>query len=177
MQTLTAHRTFGDAGYSPARRVRIFSDRWYQVVMQTVEHDQGGGMYLGDGEYVEIVPGTEARNRKTARLNHCNGIREYKGEVWTATTRDPSCRPVYYPTLAAAQAAVDGAHADGLLTLAEKVIPKLTGEINATDDELRAHWGRCSDWAGAEAHREEQRVLLARNRVYWGFKGEARRVR
>ena len=175
--TLTLHRTFSNAGYCPVKRVRIYSHRWYMVAMQNVERDQGDGMYLADGEYAELLPGTEARQRRDAHLNHCNGIAEYSGPVYTITRRNGSQRPSYYPSRERAQAVVDSEHAAGLHTLATKVVPHLEAEIAATDAELEAHWGTCSDWAGPEAHRQEQRELLASNREYWRFRGEVARVR
>jgi hypothetical protein len=49
--------------------------------MQNVERDVD---YIGlaDGEYEELLPGSKARERRDATLNHCNSIREYVGPVW-----------------------------------------------------------------------------------------------
>lgn len=82
MNKLTAIRSFGDASYSPARQVKLFNDRWYLVRMQNVERGQGDYVGLGEGEYVELIPGSVARQRRDAKLNHCNSIAEYDGPVF-----------------------------------------------------------------------------------------------
>jgi hypothetical protein len=80
--------------------------------MQNVERDQGDGVYLGQGEYLELLPGDEARARRDARLNHCNGIAEYEGPVYSLVTYaynhmdNPSC-PTYHPSEEAVKAAAE----------------------------------------------------------------------
>lgn len=82
MNSLTATRTFAAPGYTPARHVRILSSAWYKVTMQNVEHGQGDYAGLAEGTYTEILPGTEARKRRDAQLNHCNSIEVWTGSVW-----------------------------------------------------------------------------------------------
>jgi hypothetical protein len=81
MDKLTAFRVFGNSRLTPAKHAKVFNDRWYLVRMQNTERDQGDGYYLAEGEYVELLPGNKARERREARLNHCNGITEYFGFV------------------------------------------------------------------------------------------------
>ncbi len=91
MNTLTALRTFGRSSLCPARRVRIFRDRLYLVRMQNTSTDQGDGHYLEEGEYVELVTGDEAKQRRDSRLNHCNAITEYTGPVFAVYVRRFGC--------------------------------------------------------------------------------------
>ena len=86
MNTLTAVRTFAKPGYCPVKRTRIFADRWYKVTFQNVEHGQGDYIGLGEGEYVQLLPGNKAREARDAHLNHCNAIQEYTGDVWEVYT-------------------------------------------------------------------------------------------
>lgn len=83
MDILSLYRTFGKSSLSPAKGFRIRNDRFYLVKMQNTYRDQGDGYYLAPGEYVELLPGNLARERRDARLNHCNGIVEYKGPVYS----------------------------------------------------------------------------------------------
>ena len=87
MDTLTAVRSFGRPGYSPAKRTRIYANRLYLVTMQNTETDQGDGHYLVEGEYVELVTGDEARRRRDAQLNHCNAVQEYHGPAYAVYHR------------------------------------------------------------------------------------------
>ena len=83
MDKLTAERSFGNAGFSPAKGVKIYNKRFYAVMMQNVERDSLTDYKgLGDGEYVEILPGRATRDRRDAHLNHCNAIAEYTGQVY-----------------------------------------------------------------------------------------------
>jgi hypothetical protein len=71
--------------------------------MQNTERDMGDGYYLADGEYTELLPGSAARERREARLNHCNAIAEYSGPVFAVLTSsyghwDTSRKPSYFPT-------------------------------------------------------------------------------
>lgn len=79
--TLSIHRWF-NPGATPTRGTRVYRDRWYLVTMQNVGRDQGDGLWLAEGEYTDLVPGSEARNRRDSRLNHCNRIAEYRGPVY-----------------------------------------------------------------------------------------------
>jgi hypothetical protein len=85
MDKLTALRTFGNPSISPAKRTKIFADRWYLVTMQNVERDpRCDYVGLGEGTYQELLPGNKARERRDARLNHCNHIVEWDGNVYEA---------------------------------------------------------------------------------------------
>jgi hypothetical protein len=85
MDRMTAIRSFGNAGYTPARKVRVENKKWYLVTLQNIERDQGDYMGLGEGEYQVLVPGAKAREYRQAHLNHCNRIEEYNGEVFGVT--------------------------------------------------------------------------------------------
>ena len=82
MNRLTAIRSFGNPGYTPAKKVRLFNDRYYMLTMQNTETDQGDGHYLVEGTYTIILPGDKARGERDSHLNHCNGITEYTGPIW-----------------------------------------------------------------------------------------------
>jgi hypothetical protein len=115
MDTLTAVRTFAKPGYTPTRHVRIFADRWYLVTMQNVERGQGDYMGLGEGEYTELLPGAKARERREARLNHCNAIAEYSGPVFEllANQYGGELRHVgYFPSIADLITKLDNCKAD-----------------------------------------------------------------
>ena len=107
MDRLTAVRTFSKPGYTPARRVKVFAARWYRATMQNVEHD-GLTDYIGlaPGEYTQIVPGTEARQRRNAHLNHLNRLVEYSGPVYRVTQYRYG-RASYLPTYVASESEAD----------------------------------------------------------------------
>ena len=99
MNTLTALRTFGKSSLTPAKGTRILDSKYYLVTMQNTERDMGG-IYLADGEYRELLTGHAARQRRDARLNHCNHITEWTGPVFAVLTSrygflDTSRKPNY----------------------------------------------------------------------------------
>jgi hypothetical protein len=78
--------------------------------MQNVETDpRVDYVGLGRGEYVELLPGSAARERRDARLNHCNAIAEYDGPVFAVMTSqyghwNSDRKPHYSPSKADADA-------------------------------------------------------------------------
>lgn len=89
MDTLTAIRNFAKPGFSPAKRTRIRNDRYYLVTFQNVETDpRCDYVGLGEGEYVSLLAGREARQAREAHLNHCNRIQEYDGPVYRLTLHE-----------------------------------------------------------------------------------------
>jgi len=104
MNRLDAIRTFAQPGYCPAKQLRIHKDRYYLVKMQNVETDpRVDYVGLGVGEYLELLPGSAARERRDARLNHCNAIAEYDGPVFAVLTTqygnwNPERKPHYSPS-------------------------------------------------------------------------------
>jgi len=111
MDTLTAVRTFAKPGYSPAKRTRIENSKYYVVRMQNTERDMGDGYYLAEGEYRELLPGSAARERRDAKLNHCNAVIEWNGPVFAVLTSsyghwDTSRKPKYAGSQAEANAYV-----------------------------------------------------------------------
>jgi len=160
VNTLTAIRTFGKPSYTPAKRVRIYKDRWYLTTMQNTEHDQGDGYYLADGEYTELVPGAEAKDRRDSRLNHCNRIAEYVGPVWAVDYRYyPSM--TYHTTEAEAERIVAERLAE-LRKLQAEAKAALEKELAKSDAELLAFYGKCKDWPG----HEKQQLAKYRQRCY-----------
>ena len=110
MNTLTAYRSFGDAGYSPVRgKVRIYNSRWYLCTFQKIDYDIGGGMSLGAGEYTELLPGSGARTARDSRLNHLNSIEEHRGEVWRVIGATWLHRTSFHPSRQAAAAQIEAA--------------------------------------------------------------------
>jgi len=98
---LDAIRNFAQPSFCPAKHVRIHKDRYYLVRMQNVETDpRVDYVGLGEGEYLELLPGDAARERRDARLNHCNAIAEYDGPVFAVMTTqygvwNPERKPHY----------------------------------------------------------------------------------
>lgn len=124
MNQLNAIRTFAKPGFCPAKQTRIFADRYYIVRMQNTERDMGDGYYLADGEYIEVLPGSAARERRDARLNHCNAVEEWTGEVFAVLTSsyghwDTSRKPLYTVSETDAKIMVDRARATHDKWLAE----------------------------------------------------------
>lgn len=117
MNTLTAIRTFAKPSFTPVKHTRIFAERWYKVTFQNVETDpRCDYVGLAKGEYTELLPGNKAREARVARLNHCNNIQEWHGEVWEVVT---SCyghlsgtRPVFRSSQESAKLTVDVARQD-----------------------------------------------------------------
>jgi hypothetical protein len=107
LDTLTAIRSFARPGYCPAKRVRIYNQKWYLVTMQNVETDpRSDYVGLAEGQYVELMPGARARAARDAHLNHCNNIVEYRGPVYALfATRygDWETEPIYCQTYTEAE--------------------------------------------------------------------------
>src|SRR5258708_27774035 len=78
--------------------------------MQNIETEpRADYVGLAEGEYVELLPGDAARERRDARLNHCNAIAEYDGPVFAVMTTqygnwDTGRKPHYSPSKADADA-------------------------------------------------------------------------
>ena len=110
MDRLTAVRTFAVPGFCPAKRVRIYDDRWYSVRFQNVETDpRCDYVGLAEGEYTELLPGDLARRERDRRLNHCNAISEWTGNVYRLDTGQyghANNRPTWYGYREDADAAV-----------------------------------------------------------------------
>lgn len=103
-------RAFGAPSYTPARRVRVYRDRWYLATMQNVERDPRiDYVGLAEGEYTELVSGTEARERRDSRLNHLNHLVEYRGPVheFVGCPGGRPVAPTYWRTRAEAEAQRD----------------------------------------------------------------------
>lgn len=115
MNKLTALRTFANPSLTPTKGTKIFNDRWYQVTMQNTERDIGDGYYLAEGEYVELLPGKAARERREARLNHCNSIVEYSGPVFELFANEYGGEPRsagFFPSAEAMKVKLEAKKAD-----------------------------------------------------------------
>jgi len=170
MNHLTAIRNFANPGYTPTKgKIRIFDNRWYLCVFQNTEHDIGGGYYLAEGEYTQVLPGKKARDARDSRLNHLNAIKEYDGPVWQLTSIEG------YITCYASEAEAKAEHDRQVAKNAkdaQKAFAHLNKEINYTDAEMLAHYGLCKDWPGNETakiaeHRTYLAQLKADNEAYW----------
>jgi len=142
MDRMTAYRNFGNAGYTPARKVKIYSDRWYLCTFQNVERNSlCDYIGLGEGEYTELLPGAKAREAKFAHLNHLNKVAEYTGQVWAVTDRltQYTTSEVAASKLAAQiNAEIDADHV--------KALAWYDKELAKSDEELFAFYGKCKDW-------------------------------
>lgn len=165
MNTLTAYRTFGDPGYRPGTaRVRIYDARWYLVTLQNTSRDQGDGYYLEDGEHVVLLPGRKAREERDARLNNCNAVREWGGEVWELTDKYKFGLVSYHTSRAEADKAVAESRAEEdngnreALARCDRLLAK-------TDAELEAVHSKHYDWDGVATERaraaEEREGVIA----------------
>lgn len=124
MNHLTAIRTFAAPGFTPTKGTRIFANRWYRVTMQNTERDMGDGHYLAEGEYTELLPGNKARERRDARLNHCNRIEEWTGPVYALYTThygvwSANRDALYFGDVIELEKAVKKAYGDHLQWLAQ----------------------------------------------------------
>lgn len=161
---LTMFRTFGRSDYSPARNVRIRKDKFYLVRMQNTSRDQGDGYYLEPGEYTELVPGSDARARRDARLNHCNAVTEYTGPVYRVTlyqfSREHAPRIHYARSADDAAALVQQhntarqAHAEACRKEANRLRARGEQQDHATARLMHQQWAADADRAAEMAERE-----------------------
>ena len=166
MNTLTAYRSFGDAGYSPARgKVRIYNNRWYLCTFQKIDYDIGGGMSLGAGEYTELLPGSAARTARDSRLNRLNSVKEHRGEVWRVIGATWLHRTSYHPSQQAAAAQVEQLMAKDRESLAE-VRASTAKAVAKSDDEL-AEWALCNPPVSPAQYRAGRLESLARSEVFY----------
>lgn len=170
MNTLTAIRSFGKPSYCPAK-TKVFDNRWYLVEMQDVETDPRFD-YVGLKETttVYLMPGKITREKRTARLNHCNRIAEYTGNVFALTSNKQRITE-YYTSMVLAEEAKQK-HEQGIVTSLEKAIQSILKQQAQSDVEIIAFYGKCKDWPGNEKkqvkkHREELTKLYQRNIEYW----------
>lgn len=170
MNRLTAIRSFGNSRYSPAKRTRVYDNRWYLVTLQNYSRDQGDGMYLEEGESVELMPGKKAREYRESRLNRCNRIVDYNGDVFRVSM--PQTRTVaFYTTLAKATGAAERIVANNQKSLAD-ALQYLGKQAALTDTEMIEFYGKCKDWPGNEVvrvkeYRQEIAKSVRRNMAYW----------
>jgi hypothetical protein len=171
MNTVTAIRTFAQPGFSPAKRTKIYAGRYYVVTMQNVERNpMFDYVGLGDGEYTQLVTGTEARNRRDARLNHCNRIQEWNGPVFAVLTSqygnfDTSRRPVYFGS----QEDVD----TYILSEQNKHVLWISDVVRELNKHILAQVEKPEDWR-ASAIRDCQKCLDTRRDA---FKFESLKIR
>lgn len=169
MNYLTAYRSFGNPGFSPAKGIRIYKDRWYLVTMQNTSRDQGDGYYLEEGEYVELVPGDEARQRRDARLNHCNSIQEYNGPVYCVYVPGKNHWPYIkrYATSEQEANMIAQEMREHMEYERDKAIQYLEKKASMSDAEIVKMYHQCSNWSGddraeIEKYRKETAESIAR---------------
>ena len=183
MDRLSALRTFGNPSLTPvkiriysARWYRIYSARWYVCTFQNTESDIGGGLYLANGEYTELLPGNEARRARDARLNHLNAITEHAGQVWAVHNPQQYGRITYHGSEAEAsqEIASIAQQARAQLALSLKEIDR---QLSRTDADINNIYGQCSDWQGVEAWRDYYRGLADSNREWTSRQASMERIR
>lgn len=170
MDYLTAYRTFGNSKYSPAKgKMRIHKDKWYHVTFQNTSRDQGDGYYLEEGEYVELLPGDEARRARDAHLNHCNAIAEYNGAVYAvymsgSEWRWPFVRR-YAATLSEAETMAESMNSQ-MRDECHKSLVAIDSELSMTDEQLLVKYGNCKDWPEhPEREMERWREFYRKNKL------------
>lgn len=146
---MTTNRTFAQPSYTSARRVRIRNDRWYLVRFQNVEtNPMTDYVGLGEGEYTQLLSGTEAREARDARLNHCNGIAEYDGPVFAVTPSQyghPLSKPIHVTSAdAAAKLTLEyrQKHNDWIVAVRQELERAYT-RTDALAESIRADCQRC----------------------------------
>ena len=170
MNTLTAIRSFGKPGYCPTK-TRVQNNKWYLVEMQDVETDPRCD-YVGlkDTTTIYLMPGKIAREKRQARLNHCNRIAEYTSNVFALTSNKQRITE-FYTSIELAENAKQK-HEQSIAISLEKAIQSILKQQAETDEQIIAFYGKCKDWPGNEQrqvkkHREELAKLYQRNIEYW----------
>ena len=171
MDRMTAYRTFGQPGYTPVKHVKIFNDRWYRCRFQNVETDpRSDYVGLGEGEYVEILPGQKARTARDARLNHLNGLEEWTGPVFKVE-RPQWNDSKYVGSAEEANALKAKWQADNAKSMAE-AMDAIAKEAARSDEEIIQIYGQCQGWPGHEQERvaerrQELEESRGRNATHW----------
>jgi hypothetical protein len=166
MNGLTAYRSFAKPGYTPVKKFRIYKKRWYFCTFQNVERD-GLTDYigLGIGEYRELLPGNKAKEARDAHLNHLNAIEEYQGPVYSVSNLQRGSISYHRNLVEAHQK-----HNEIRTYNREcyhKAVESIEKQLAQTDEEILAFYGKCSNWAGVEKHRDDLRAMLISNKAYW----------
>ncbi len=171
MNHLTAIRSFAKPGYCPVKSTRIQDNKWYLVEMQDIESDaRFDYIGLADTSTVYLYPGNIARQKRDSKLNHCNKIAEYDGDVFSLTSYKQKITE-YYTSIASATIAKER-HEQYITTSLKKALQSILKEQSKPDAEVIAFYGKCKDWPGNEQkqvkkHREELAKLYQRNIEYW----------
>lgn len=166
MNRLTAYRVFGNSGYCPVKSTRIYKDRFYMVELQDIERDyRTDYIGLADTSTIYLFDGVKAKKERDSRLNHCNRIAEYKGNIYTVTSNKLRISE-FYPDM---QSAIDAKckHELYISDCLRKAIIELDKQSNRTDDEIIAFYGKCSDWHGVLAERQRIADSRTSNIKYW----------
>lgn len=180
MNRLSTYRTFGKSSYTPVKRVRIYSNRWYLCTFQNVERDpRFDYIGLGDGEYQELLSGDKARQARDAHLNHLNDIKEWTGEVWEVTWHNHN--PQYVTSKDATNELIAQYRAEDARDFS-KAYASVTKELSMSDAELLRIYGRCKDWPGHETQqlakwRQFQSDNLEKCKAYYNAPIMVRKIR
>ncbi|GAH44763.1 unnamed protein product, partial [marine sediment metagenome] len=161
---------------TPARHFRIYTNKWYLCTFQNVERDpRCDYVGLAQGEYVELLPGKLARQARDASLNHLNSILLWRGEVWAVI--DTQCGgTTYYPAqeMAETKVAAINAKNDKDWQECQESVDK---QLERTDADIEAVYGKCSDWGGVADWRESLETNLDRSSDYFSELPTTERIR
>jgi hypothetical protein len=168
---LSAIRNFSNPGYCPVKSTRLYNDKWYLVEMQDVERNpMTDYVGLADTSTVYLWPGNKTRQERDSRLNHCNKIVEYTGNVF-ALTSDKMRIIEYYPSMQSANQSKQ-THEIDIANSLNKALQSIDSQSAWHDSEILKHYGNCNNWPGNETVKiaEFRQSLIdsrKRNIAYW----------
>ncbi len=166
MDKLTAIRCFANSGYCPVKSTRIYANKWYLVELQDIERDyRTDYMGLAETSTVYLFDGIKAKRERDSRLNHCNRITEYTGNVYMVKS-DKLHISEYYPDPESANKA-KSKHEFEIKESLRKALESIAIQENQTDDEIIAFYGKCSTWESVEHERKVIADCKERNIKYW----------
>jgi hypothetical protein len=171
MNQLTAIRSFAKPGFCPVKSTRIQSNKWYLVEMQDIESDSMTD-YIGlaNTSTIYLYPGNITRQKRDSRLNHCNRIVEYTGNVYSVSSLKMRFTE-YYPSIESASKAKQK-HDIYVTESMAKALDSIAKQEAMTDNEILRIYGKCLDWPGNETKqiaqfRQDQIDCRNRNIQYW----------
>jgi hypothetical protein len=166
MNKLTAIRCFANSGYCPVKSTRIYANKWYLVELQDIERDyRTDYMGLAETSTVYLFDGLKAKKERDSRLNHCNKIIEYTGNVYMVKS-DKLHILEYHPNIESANKA-KLKHEFEIKENLRKALESIAIQENRTGDEIIAFYGKCSDWENVEHERKAIADCKERNIKYW----------
>jgi len=166
MNQLTAIRTFANSGYCPVKHTRIYANRWYLVELQDIERDYRTD-YIGLAETstVYLFDGVKAKRERDSRLNHCNKIVEYTGNVYAVKSEKMRILEYWWNLDEANKSKTK--HESKIADSLHKALAEIAKQESRTDDEIIAFYGKCSNWQGVKDERKRIADCKERNLKYW----------